>query len=139
MRKTFPGRYESLAGIGEFVHAAAKQAGFDAFSIYAVELAVDEACTNIIEHAYGGENRGSIECLCKIIPEGLTIVLHDHGRSFRPEDIPIPDIKAPLEDREAHGLGLYFMRKWMDEIHFDFSGNHGNTLVMTKKLENKGV
>jgi serine/threonine-protein kinase RsbW len=139
INKTFPGRYESLAGIGEFVHAAAVQAGFDSFSVYAVELAVDEACTNIIEHAYRGENRGNIDCKCEISREGLTIILHDHGQSFRPEEILPPDIHSPIEDRQAHGLGLYFMRNWMDEVHFDFSGNHGNTLVMFKKLEKKGV
>jgi serine/threonine-protein kinase RsbW len=138
MKKTFPGRYESLAGIGEFVHGEAELAGFDSFAIYAIELAVDEACTNIIEHAYGGEDRGNIECDCEITAEGLTIRLHDHGQPFQPEDIPLPDINAPLEEREAHGLGLFFMRKWMDEIHFDFSGNHGNTLVMFKKLEKMG-
>ena len=138
MKKSFPGRFESLADIGAFVQSAASQTGFDSFSIYAVELAVDEACTNIIEHAYGGENLGHIEVKCEITSEGLTIILHDHGQPFRPEDIALPDVDAPLEDREAHGLGLFFMRKWMDEIHFDFSKNHGNTLVMFKKLEIKG-
>ena len=54
MKQIFPGRYDSLAQIGQFVHSAADEAGFDSFSIYAVELAVDEACTNIIELAYCG-------------------------------------------------------------------------------------
>ena len=54
----FPGRYESLSEIRDFVVEIAKIAGFQDFDLYAVELAVDEACSNIIEHAYGEENVG---------------------------------------------------------------------------------
>ena len=52
---TFPGRFKSLAKISKFVIEAAKKAGLDDKAIYAVELAVDEAASNIIEHAYGGD------------------------------------------------------------------------------------
>ena len=61
----FPGRYESLSAIRDFVVNVAKGAGFKDFDLYAVELAVDEACSNIIEHAYGGENKGDIELTCE--------------------------------------------------------------------------
>ena len=60
----FSGRFESLADIRKFVFQAASNAGFDEKEIYAVELAVDEACSNIIEHAYEGEGKGDIICTC---------------------------------------------------------------------------
>ena len=75
---TFPGRFEGLAAISEFVTRAAMDAGLDARAIYAVQLAVDEACSNIIEHAYGGEGRGNIECTCRVNDMGLTIILIEH-------------------------------------------------------------
>ena len=59
-KKLFPGRYASLAEIGEFIGLAAQAAGFDSKDVYAIKLAVDEACTNIIEHGYGGEGIGKI-------------------------------------------------------------------------------
>ena len=53
----FPASYDSLKSIGELSTQAAKEAGFDDNAVYEVQLAVDEAATNIIEHAYGGEGR----------------------------------------------------------------------------------
>lgn len=131
---TFPGRFESLPAIADFVRQAAHDAGLSSFQVYAVETALDEACANIIEHAYGGENKGEIECSCLIDEEGLTIVLRDHGRPFNPGTIQDPDRESPLQERPDHGLGLYFIRQWMDEVDFDFRPGR-NTLTMSKRKE----
>jgi len=131
--KTFPGRYSSLAEISEFVAQAAEDAGFESKEVYAVKLAVDEACTNIIEHGYGGEGIGKIECSCNIDPDALTIKLRDWGAAFDPKCIPKPDFNVPLEDLEPRGAGLYFMRELMDEVRFVFCNKKGNLLEMVKK------
>jgi serine/threonine-protein kinase RsbW len=132
---TFPGRYDSLVRIAEYVRQAAQDAGLDGFAVYAVETAVDEACTNIIEHAYQGENIGDIDCSVNITEDGLTITLQDRGLPFDPSMIPQPNLEAPLEERESHGLGLFFMRQMMDEVHFGFEPGKGNTLTMVKRKE----
>jgi serine/threonine-protein kinase RsbW len=131
-RKTFPGRYKSLAGISEFVAKAAQEAGLDSKDIYAVKLAVDEACTNIIEHAYGGEGDGLIECACDIGPESLTIELRDWGKAFEPDNIPDPNFSVPLEELQMGGAGLFFIHKLMDEVRFKFNEKKGNVLVLVK-------
>lgn len=131
--KTFPGRYTSLAEISEFVAQAAQDAGFESKEVYAVKLAVDEACTNIIEHGYGGEGIGNIECSCCVDADALTIKLRDWGIAFSPEDIPDPNFNVPLEKLEPRGAGIFLMRKLMDEIRFVFNENKGNLLVMVKK------
>jgi len=128
----YPGRFDSLASIGEFVTQAAEQAGLDAQAAYAVQTAVDEACTNIIEHSYGGEGRGEIACTCRINDEGLTVILRDQGRPFDPDSIPRPDLSTSLEDRQESGLGLFFMRYLMDEVRFEFTDS-GNVLTMVKR------
>jgi anti-sigma regulatory factor (Ser/Thr protein kinase) len=133
--ETFPGRYESLAKIAKFVTQAAVQAGLNETAIFAVQMSVDEACSNIIEHAYGGENIGDIDCTCKIDSQGLTVILHDWGAPFDPEKVPEPDLTSPLEKRKEGGLGLFFIRKLMDEVHFEFSAEKGNTLTMVKRKE----
>jgi len=132
---TFPGRFDSLAAISEFVVRAAEAAGLDAHAIYAVQMAVDEACSNIIEHAYGGEGHGTIECTCRIKDDELTVTLRDHGRPFDPTSVPEPDLHASLEERSGGGLGLYFMRQLMDEVHFEFTPDPGNVLTMVKRKE----
>ncbi len=127
----FPARYESLASISQFIRQAAAQAELDSTGVYRVDSAVDEACSNIIEHAYGNRVTGNIECTCQIDDTALTIILRDYGRPFNPNAIPEPDVTAPLEERTDHGLGLLFIRKWMDEVHYEFS-EQGNTLTLVK-------
>ena len=133
MRKvTFPGRFDHLFKINELVVEAAKEAGFNASAIYAVELAVDEACTNIIEHAYEGEGKGDIQCSCEVSDKALTIVLHDHGRPFDPNKVPVPNVKNGLKKVKTGGAGLFLMRKLMDDVHFEFFGEKGNKLTLVK-------
>ncbi len=130
--RTFPGNYASLASIGQFVRGEAQQAGLDETAIYQVEMAVDEACSNIIEHAYGGEGRGEIDCTCQCEAARLTIVLHDHGKAFDPEQVKPPDLQASLEERESHGLGLFFIREWMDQVEYSAQPGENNTLTLVK-------
>jgi anti-sigma regulatory factor (Ser/Thr protein kinase) len=131
--KTFPGRYTSLAEISDFVAKAAQDAGLDSKGIYAVKLAVDEACTNIIEHGYGGESSGKIECSCDIGRTALTVKLRDWGKAFDPDAIPEPNFDLPLEEIQPRGAGLFLMRKLMDDVRFSFQEDLGNLLVMVKK------
>jgi serine/threonine-protein kinase RsbW len=129
---TFPGQYENLARIGELVEKAALEAGFDEPAAYAIQLAVDEACSNIIEHAYGGEGVGDIHLSLQASESELTITLRDHGQPFDPKLVPAPILGRPIEEVEEHGLGLYLMGKMMDEVRFEFTAD-GNTLTMTKR------
>ena len=129
----FSGRFESLAGIRKFVLQAASNAGFDEKEIYAVELAVDEACSNIIEHAYGGEGRGDIECTCNDLTGGLEIILKDDGKPFDPDALSQPDFSVTLEEIIPRGAGLFLIRNMMDDVDFEFSQKDGNVLRMVKR------
>ena len=132
---TFPGRFDSLAAISEFVSRAAEAAGLDERAVYAVQMATDEACSNIIKHAYGGEGRGAIECTCRVDDDRLIVMLRDHGRPFDPASVPKPDLNSDLEDRDIGGLGLYFVHKLMDEVCFEFTPGSGNLLTMVIRRE----
>ncbi len=128
----FPGRYESLAKITQFVSQAARSADLNQKEIYEVVLAVEEACANIIDHAYKGEGLGEIDLTCETIEGGLRVILRDRGHPFDPEAIPNPDFSVPLEDLKPGGAGLFLMRKLMDDLQFDFNKSEGNVLTMTK-------
>lgn len=129
----FPGKYESLPAISDFITQFAREIGFDEDAVYAVELAVDEACTNIIEHAYKHEN-GKIVCKCSQINKGIKIVLEDQGRSFDPTNVPEVDPTLPLEKLSPRGAGIFLMRKMMDEVSFEFDPGKGNVLTMVKHM-----
>ncbi len=127
-----PARYAEVAGVCAFCAAAAGEAGLGDHAAFHVQMAVDEACTNIIEHAYGGESRGQIAVECRIKPGELTVILRDRGRHFNPDAVPKPRLGTLLEDTEVGGLGLYFMHQVMDEVRFRFSAE-GNELTMVKR------
>ena len=119
--QTIPAKFEQLKTLGEFVGHACQAAAFDGRISYAVTLAVDEACSNIIEHACRSiPETCEITCTCAVDEYALYIELHDHGSPFNPSEIPEPDINAGLEGRGMGGLGIYFMRHLMDEVNFRF-------------------
>jgi serine/threonine-protein kinase RsbW len=128
----FPGRFESLPKVGEFVRKAAISAGLNDKAVYAVQLAVDEACSNIIDHAYGGEGKGEMICSVITSKDGLTVILRDRGKPFNPQNISAPEINVPLERLKPRGVGIYLMRKMMDEVYYEYSPNGGNILTMVK-------
>lgn len=130
---TFPGRYDSLEKIAEFVTRAARQAGLADDDVYAVELSVDEACSNIIDHAYGGEDRGEINCCTEVEPDCLQVTLHDHGRSFDPTKITIPICDVPISKLKERGAGLFLMRCLMDEIRYEADPEKGNVMILEKR------
>lgn len=128
----FPAKFTSLAEIGVFVVRQAEEAGFDNEGVYAVQLAVDEACTNIIEHGYAGAN-GEIVCTCEVLFDGLRITLEDQGKFFAPEPGSAPDLKRPLSRVQRRGVGMFLMFQMMDEITYERIGDT-NRLTMFKYL-----
>jgi len=130
--KTFRGNFKNLAPISDFIISQVENAGFTANEIYAIQTAVDEACANIIDHAYGGEDIGDIKIDVKKTKTGIQITLIDSGKPFNPNEVPEPDIRSPLEIRKERGLGVFFMRKLMDNVRFEFSKNEGNILTLEK-------
>jgi anti-sigma regulatory factor (Ser/Thr protein kinase) len=129
----FAAKFEYLDEIREFVGAIARSGGFSDKDVYNIQLATDEAASNIIEHAYEKITDGVLELSCGVGDDLITIVLIDHGESFDPSEIPLPDLKADLSDRKIGGLGIFLMRKLMDQVHYEAKSNKSNVLTMTKR------
>lgn len=126
------GLYKNLVAITDFVTEWARAARLNDRAVYAVQMSVDEACSNIIEHAYNGEGNGEIHLRCDPIDAGLQVTIVDSGRSFNPELIEAPNLNAPLEGWGEGGLGLFLMRQLMDEVTFSFEEGR-NQVVMVKR------
>ena len=129
----FAAKFEYLDKIREFVGAIAHESGFSDKDVYNIQLATDEAASNVIEHAYEKIADGVFELSCGVRDDVITIILIDHGESFDPSEIPLPDLKADLSKRRIGGLGIFLMRKLMDEVHYEVKPNRGNILTMTKR------
>jgi len=129
----FAAKFEYLDEIREFVGAIAREGGFSDKDVYNIQLATDEAASNIIEHAYEKISSGVVELSCGVQNDQITIVLIDRGESFDPSEIPLPDLKADLSNRKIGGLGIFLMRKLMDEVHYEARADKSNVLTMTKR------
>jgi anti-sigma regulatory factor (Ser/Thr protein kinase) len=129
----FAAKFEYLDEIREFVGDIARDGGFSEKDVYNIQLATDEAASNIIEHAYEKVSGGILELSCGVRDEQITIVLIDRGESFDPSEIPLPDLKADLSNRKIGGLGIFLMRKLMDEVHYEAKPDKSNVLTMTKR------
>lgn len=112
----------------------ARAAGFGDKAIYAIQLAADEAASNIIEHAYAGRTDASFDLSCEFKRDRLVITFYDQGKSFDISKVSKPDIKADLSERKIGGLGIYLMHKLMDEVHYKSTGAE-NILTLTKRME----
>lgn len=125
------GQLENLAIIADFVLEVAVQSGLNDQAVYAVQMAVDEACSNIIEHAYGGQD-GDIEITCAIQANGLKIIIVDQGQPFDPGQVVLLNPNTPLAERSSRGMGLFFIHKLMDRVEYKFNTPQGNQLVLFK-------
>ncbi len=129
---TFPAQFEYLDEIRSYVAREARSAGFSDKDVYALQLAADEAASNIIEHAYAGRSDGSFVMSCDFQKDRLVITFRDQGQAFDVSKVSNPDLKADLSERKIGGLGIYLMRKLMDEVHYRSTGSE-NILTLTKR------
>jgi serine/threonine-protein kinase RsbW len=115
---TVKSRTENLSEIREFVKSAALDTGFSPDTIENIVLAVDEACTNIIKHAYKFYPDGEILIKVRCSGRKFTIELIDYGSSFEPDKVPVPDIRKFYQQHKVGGLGIYLMKTLMDDVKY---------------------
>jgi serine/threonine-protein kinase RsbW len=126
-------KIDSLPVIGDFIENTLSLFKADPGTIYKVQLAVDEATTNVINYAYPG-GIGTLKVSLELAGEEVIITIRDKGRPFDPNTIPPPNITADVEDRKIGGLGFFFIKKLMDGVSYVYEPQEGNKLTMRKKL-----
>jgi serine/threonine-protein kinase RsbW len=131
-RIVIPGIQERIPDVCDFVVVAARRANLNERAVYHCQMAVDEACTNVIEHGYGGNNTdGHIEIICRDTAATFAITIIDDSPPFNPLLREDPDPDEPLADREPGGWGIYFIKKMMDEVDYLYEGER-NQLTIRK-------
>lgn len=124
---------EHLAKVRDFVAAHASQMGLSDKDISDVRLAVDEAYTNIIKHAYQNKSSNPVEIEIGHNNSELWISLSDHGHPFDPSGYQEPDIFQRIKDKKRGGMGVYLIRKLMDHVQYNTRGKT-NEIRMVKNL-----
>lgn len=139
-RLRLPARHDQLAQFAAAANDAAREAGLDELQACNVELAVDEACANIVDHAYSGRAGGTIEMEIGHEPgRKLVVTLLDDGRPFTVPETPDRPDPQTVEEAQVGGLGLKIMRKAMTRVEWEFGlggpdGRRLNRLTMTRDL-----
>ncbi len=121
-----------LARIGEFVVQAGYAAGLNERALFAVELACDEACSNVIEHGYAGQP-GEIHIACHVSDADFVIEVVDQGPPFDPLSVKPAPAARSIDDISVGGRGVYLIRKLMDTVTYQYDPHLGNRLTMTKR------
>lgn len=115
---SFPSQTRLLGLVRGVVGEVAAQAGLEPEAAEQVALAVEEAATNVIEHAYGGAPDGLVELQADIQGSELVIELLDRGRQVDPRSVPAVDLDRYQRERRRGGLGLHLMARIMDSVSF---------------------
>lgn len=137
---TIPAKPDYVGIVRLAVSGIANRMGFSYDEIEDLKLAVSEACTNAVDHAYvGGE--GDIEVSYRLFPDRLEIQVIDRGNSFNVSEVekrtgPI-SIESSMNAVRERGLGLFLMKTLMDDVQI--SGDNGVTVQMTKYMRENGV
>lgn len=131
---TVPNDTAYLPVISACVTASAAQVGFSEEEASRIRLAVDEACTNVIETAFEPGEKATFTVTCQKSEAGLWVIIADKGMPFNPAAVADYDPQAGL-DRELGGLGFYLMKQVMDEVRFVSKGRDGKELHLVKYLE----
>jgi len=104
-----------LALIGSYISHVARLAGFSGEEVEKIELAVDEACTNVIKHAYDPDTIQHFTVKVRYTDEELRIIVQDKGRPFDPA---LLESSLVLDKSVEGNMGLFIMKKVMDEVKF---------------------
>jgi serine/threonine-protein kinase RsbW len=129
---TIPSATRHLGDVRRFVAERAAAEGLPEPAIEAFRMAAEEACANVIEHAYADDGAGrEIEVAVIADAERVTVRIRDDGEAFRPDAYDAPDVEALIHERRSGGLGVHLMRRLMDDVAYQTRGDV-NEVRLTK-------
>ena len=112
----------------DWISSLAHQAGFSTQENYELQLAVSEACSNAIKHAYDMVNGHNIELSANVEGRRIQLVVKDFGKKLELNSYQKPNLDQPRE----RGYGIYLIRNLTDESYFDTSPDKGTEVTLVK-------
>ena len=127
-----------LSMMNQFLEEAGEELGLSTAFMMSLNLVMEEAVSNIIFYAYKGDVEDAVDI--SLVREGgeLIVTLIDHGIAFDPTLRKDPDITLSAEDRPIGGLGIFLIKKIMDEVSYQ-RVDERNVFIMKKKINYAGI
>lgn len=132
-RLVIPSQTRYLNLVTGLAKRASLVAGMDDATAAKVSIAVDEAVTNVIMHAYGGESDHLVDLELRFTATALEIHIWHTGQGIRDDQVLLPDPREYVKHPRKGGLGLLLMSRFMDEVHF-LEGKERNECCMIKRV-----
>ncbi|UCH66047.1 MAG: ATP-binding protein [Ignavibacterium sp.] len=132
---TVKSRTENLSLIRDFISDKASATGISNEEVENIMLAVDEACTNIIKHAYKSYPDGEIIIKVDYNRDKLLITIIDYGNTFDPLVVPDPDLQKYYRNGKVGGLGMYLMKSLMDDVKYTTVPGKYNQVLLSKRIK----
>lgn len=133
-----PSQTRFLGMVRELTRKMAAAAGFDAATADRIALAVDEATTNVIEHAYHGAPDRQVELRYDDRGPELRVELVDSGDMVDPRAMPRVDLDRYVSERRTGGLGVHLMERIMDSVTFRRSARRNVCCLVKRKPADGG-
>lgn len=131
---TVEAKIENVDKVTEFVNEVLEEKECPLKVQMQLDVAIDEIFGNIAYYAYGkGSGNATIQIEMEDNPPKITLTFIDQGIPYNPLEIKDPDITLDIEDREIGGLGIFLVKKTMDELSYEYVDGQ-NILTMKKEL-----
>ena len=134
-----PAKLDSLYESMNFVSSCAREQGFSEERINEIELALEEVLVNIFNYAYKESSiEGNVEITCRLgDAESLVIEIADSGLPFDILAVREPDVTAEIDERPIGGLGVFFVKRLMDDVKYRREAERNILTLMVRKTEHK--
>jgi serine/threonine-protein kinase RsbW len=115
---TLRNRSSEVSRLVDRLEAFGAQAGLPPDVTFRLTLSLDEIVSNVIRHGFADQAEHQIAVRVDVADGLVTATVADDGEPFDPREAPVPDLDAPLEERQAGGLGMHLVRSTMDEVDY---------------------
>lgn len=116
-----------------FVQKYVQQFDVNKNNLDEIILAVDEAYTNIIKHAYNNDPNQTVKIELGTSTDILWVRLSDTGYHFNADEYQPPDLLNRIKNKQRGGMGVYLINKLMDSVEYSSAGKT-NTILMRKRI-----
>ncbi len=125
-------RREEIAKLAPFIEEFAAQAGLAEELVFSLNLALEEAVSNVVLYAYPPDKKHTLTLVAKRDGDIVTFILSDTGKEFDPTAAPEADITLSAQEREIGGLGIFLVKQIMDSVEYQRIEN--KNILTLKKL-----
>lgn len=121
--------------IRDFVKSIGTQSGMSEMEVARLEMAVDEACANVMEHAYSDDTTKEVSIRALVDEKSVQIEVIDTGKGFDPAAVEQLKLEDLVSAKRTGGLGMRLIKSFMDEVHYEMRPGVKNELRMVKRLK----